>query len=105
MQTIGEKFMAWLTDKLRDVCAGDFELIWADGSTDALGRVDVILKESLHTSVLQFTYHFGPHSWHPIVIHRSGDANEDIQVFRWGQIDAALEAIIKGVKEWAPRVS
>jgi len=102
MRTIGEKFMSWLTDNLRDGCAGNFEMVRADGSTDTLGRVDVVLKDHLHTSVLQFTYHFGPHSWHPIIIHPSGLANEDIQVFRWSQIDAAHEAIIKSAKEWAP---
>jgi hypothetical protein len=102
MQTIGERFMYQLKDALRSVAGGDCMAVRSDGSTDLLGRVDVIVKDSLHTSVLQFTYHFGPHSWHPVIIHASGQANEDIQVFRWNAIDRALEAIIAGVRERAP---
>jgi hypothetical protein len=37
-----------------------------------------------------------------VIIHASGQANEDIQVFRWNAIDRALEAIIAGVRERAP---
>jgi len=102
MQTIGERFMYRLKDALRDVCDGALEVVRSDGSTDLLGRVDVILKDSVHTSVLQFTYHFGPHSWHPVIIHSSGQANEDITVFRWAQIDKALGEIVLRVCEQGP---
>ena len=102
MRTIGEKFMGRLTDALADVCDGDLEMVRSNGSTDLLGRVDVILKNSVHKTVLQFTYHFGPHSWHPIVIHHSPEMNEDIQVFRWSRIDEALGKIVLHAIEQAP---
>jgi len=102
MQTVGERFMSQLREALRDVAGGDCEAVRSDGSTDLLGRIDVIVKDSLHTSVLQFTYHFGQFSWHPVIIHHSPEMNESIQVFRWGDIDRALEAILAGVRERAP---
>ena len=104
MQTTGERFVYQLKDALRSVAGGDCEAVRSDGSTDLLGRINVIAKDSLHTSVLQFTYHFGPFSWHPIVIHYSPEMNESIQVFRWGKLDEALQAIIAGVREQAPLV-
>jgi len=96
--------MYQLKDALRDVAGGDCVAVRTDGSTDLLGRIDVIDKDSLHTSVLQFTYHFGQFSWHPIVVHHSPEMNESIQVFRWGKLDEALQAIIAGVRERAPQV-
>lgn len=101
MQTVGEKFMGRIRERLLDMCGGRFEMVRSDGSTDLLGRIDVVLKEGVHQSVLQFTYHFGPHSWHPIIVHHSPEMNEDIQVFRWNAIDRGFDAIIEGVKEQA----
>ena len=104
MQTVGERFMYQLKDALRSVAGGDCMAVRSDGSTDLLGRIDVIVKDSLNTSVLQFTYHFGPFSWHPIVVHHSPEMNESIQVFRWSNLDEGLQAIIAGVAERAPLV-
>ena len=105
MQTIGEKFMRRLKGSLSNRYGGALEMIRADGSTDLLGRCDVVVQAFLSKSVLQFTYHFGPHSWHPIIVHHSPEMNESIQVFRWNDIDRAFDAILAGVEERLPLVT
>jgi hypothetical protein len=99
MRTNGQKFLQVLQNNLGDQLEGEFEMVLSNDSDDRSGRVTVEATDDLKVSLCSFTYHFGPHSWFPIVLHTSGNANETITPFKWGRLDDALDAILARAKE------
>jgi hypothetical protein len=99
MRTSGQKFLEVLQNNLGDQLEGEFEMVLADSSDERVGRVSVEATDELKVTLLQFTYHFGPHSWFPIVLHTRGLANEQPTAYRWHDLDRALDDILARAKE------
>lgn len=99
MRTSGQKFLEMLQNNLGDVLEGEFEMVLAVGSDDNAGRVTIEATDDLKVSLLQFTYHFGQHSWFPIVLHTTGNANEVPTPYQWRNLDRAFDDILARAKE------
>ncbi len=93
MLTHKEKFFELLRTRLAKGETPGFRLVLAAGSDDRVGRVSLDDDDSMQLSLLQFTYNFGQFSWFPIVLHTTGNANEQPTTYRWHDLEDALEAI------------
>jgi hypothetical protein len=66
-----------------------------EDSDENSGRVSVEHVDQLRGGLCQFTYHFGKHSWFPIVLHTTGLANEKPTAYRWHDLSQAFGDIIR----------
>ncbi len=99
MRTHKDKFLTLLERSLKTELGDVWELMLSEDSDDNSGRVTVHHVDKLNLTLSYFTYHFGKHSWFPIVLGTTGLANEDVTPFRWHHLDRAFGAIIEQCKE------
>lgn len=99
MRTHKDKFLTLLERSLKTELGNVWELMPTEDSDENSGRVSVEHVDQLRGGLCQFTYHFGKHSWFPIVLHTSGLANEQPTPYRWHDLSQAFGDIIRRCKE------
>jgi hypothetical protein len=99
MRTHKDKFLTLLERALKAEIGDVWELMLSTDSDDHAGMVSVKHVDKLNLDLCQFTYYFGPHSWFPIVLHTSGQANEQPTPYRWHHLEQAFSDILQRCRE------